>query len=135
VFTNGCFDLLHPGHLYILNEAKKLGDYLIVGVDSDASVRSLNKKPRRPINEEMTRAQILASLKWVDEVVIFDDLEGLIKMIRPDFLVKGGDYASATQIVGADFVKSIGGKVRILPYLEGLSTTKLIHQIRNLPNS
>ena len=128
VFTNGCFDLLHIGHLFLLKKAKELGDILIVGVDSDRSVKSLNKKPRRPINDEITRSEILKSIKLVDQVIIFDNLLDLIKDIKPDILVKGGDYANS-KIVGSEFIKSYGGKIVIIPYLEGNSTTKLIHKI------
>ncbi len=132
VFTNGCFDLLHPGHLFLLKKAKQLGTKLIVGLDSDASVLSLNKRPRRPINNQIIRTEILKAIRWVDEVIVFDDLLSLVKELRPDIIVKGGDYPSKDKIVGANFVEGYGGKVVILPYLEGLSTTKLIHQIRGI---
>lgn len=132
VFTNGVFDLLHPGHLFLLREAKDLGDKLIVGIDSDAHVRTLLKRPRRPVNDQNTRKQILEAIRWVDEVRIFDDLEELIKEIRPDILVKGGDY-NKDQIIGRRFIESYGGQVVILPYFEDVSTSKLIHKIRGLP--
>jgi len=132
VFTNGCFDLIHPGHLFLLKSARKLGDKLIVGLDSDRSVRLLNKRPKRPINDEQTRYEILRSFRWVDQVIIFDELLPLIKQIKPDILVKGGDYINKDKVVGKDFVESYGGKVVIVPYLEGKSTTKLINQIMSL---
>ncbi len=125
------YDLLHPGHLYLLREARDLGDKLIVGIDSDAHVKTLNKSPRRPINDERTRKLILEAIRWVDEVRIFDDLEELIREIKPDILVKGGDYA-AGQIVGQRYVESYGGNIVILPYLEDQSTTKIITKIRGL---
>jgi len=131
VFTNGVFDLLHPGHLFLLRKAKQLGDKLIVGIDSDRRVRSLGKKYRRPINSQEVRKEILEALKPVDEVYIFDDLEGLVRKIKPDILVKGGDYRK-DQVVGRKFVESYGGKVIILPYLENRSTTRLIERIRSL---
>lgn len=104
----------------------------MVGIDSDAHVRSLNKIVRRPINNQNTRKRILEAIRWVDEVRVFDDLESLIKEIRPDVLVKGGDY-TVDQIAGRRLVESYGGQVVILPYYEDESTTKLIHKIRNLP--
>lgn len=133
VFTNGCFDLLHPGHIYLLRKARRLGDKLIVGVDSDQSVRSLNKKPRRPIQNQEARTEVLKAIRWVDEVRLFNsgELLSLIKEIRPDIIVKGGDWTEET-VMGGDFVRSYGGKVVVIPYLEGPSTTKLIHQIREL---
>lgn len=128
VFTNGCFDLLHVGHVRYLQEAKKLGDILIVGVNSDASVRVL-KGPTRPVQNENDRAEILAALGAVDYTVIFNEetpLE-LIQKVKPNILVKGGDW-KPDQIVGADFVMSHGGKVMSLQFIEGRSTTKLIEK-------
>jgi D-beta-D-heptose 7-phosphate kinase/D-beta-D-heptose 1-phosphate adenosyltransferase len=126
VFTNGCFDLLHVGHVRYLNQARKIGDKLFVGINSDASVQKL-KGPTRPIQNESDRAEILANLNSVDFVVIFDQetpLE-LIKKVRPDFLVKGGDW-KPEQIVGSDFVQAYGGKVQSLQFVDGKSTTSLI---------
>lgn len=130
VFTNGCFDLLHAGHVLYLESAKNLGDILIIGLNSDASVKRL-KGPERPINPEEERSVVLAALEAVDYVVIFDEdtpLE-LIKQVRPDVLVKGGDW-SVDQIVGADEVFSSGGTVRSIDYKEGLSSTNIIKRIR-----
>jgi D-glycero-beta-D-manno-heptose 1-phosphate adenylyltransferase len=128
VFTNGCFDLLHVGHVRYLAEAKKLGDFLVVGVNSDDSVKKL-KGPSRPIQNQSDRAEILKALESVDETVIFteDTPENLIKSIRPDILVKGGDW-SVEQIVGGTFVQSYGGKVCSLTFVDGKSTTKIIEK-------
>ena len=126
VFTNGCFDVLHPGHIYLLRKAKELGDYLFVGLNSDESVKRL-KGERRPIFKEEARKEILLALRFVDKVVIFDEdtpLE-LIKAVKPDFLVKGAEYAEE-EIVGADFVQSYGGKIVRIEMLPEYSTTKLI---------
>lgn len=132
VFTNGCFDILHPGHVYYLNQAKSWGDILIVGLNSDESVRRLNKGVERPIHPQKERAKVLASLLCVDYVCIFEEdtpLE-LIKIVKPDVLVKGGDY-TVEKIVGADFVQSYGGKVEIIPLLEGYSTTSILKKLKN----
>lgn len=131
VFTNGCFDLLHVGHVRYLNEAKKLGAVLIVGVNADASVKRL-KGPSRPVQNEKDRAEILVNLKSVDHTVIFseDTPELLIKAVKPDILVKGGDW-SIDQIVGGSFVQSYGGKVCSLSFIEGKSTTKIIEKINS----
>ena len=128
VFTNGCFDLLHVGHIRYLSEAKKLGDVLVIGVNTDASVKRL-KGPTRPIQSESDRAEILLALKAVDMTVLFDDdtPEKIIKEIRPDVLVKGGDWA-IDKIVGANFVQSYGGKVCSLTFVDRKSTTKLIEK-------
>ncbi len=129
-FTNGCFDILHPGHLFSLAQAAKEADYLIVGVNSDQSVQRL-KGPTRPINNTHSRALVLANLMVVDLVVIFEEdtpLE-LIKSLLPDVLVKGGDY-TIEQIVGAKEVIAAGGKVIINPIVEGFSTTNLIEKIK-----
>jgi rfaE bifunctional protein nucleotidyltransferase chain/domain len=129
VFTNGCFDLLHYGHLHYLAAARDLGERLVVGLNSAASVRRL-KGPHRPINDELTRTHTLAALAFVDAVVVFEDdtpLE-LIKIVQPDVLVKGGDW-SPTQIVGADFVLARGGQVLSLPFVGGYSTTNIEQKI------
>ena len=130
VFTNGCFDVLHFGHVRYLLEAKKLGDILVVGLNSDDSVRRL-KGPSRPINGEKERAFVLAALSFVDYVVLFeeDTPENLIKSVRPDVLVKGGDYA-LDQIVGADFVTQNGGTVTTIPFVEGYSSSHIIEQLK-----
>lgn len=130
VFTNGCFDVLHFGHVHYLLEARKLGDILVVGLNSDDSVRRL-KGPARPINGEKERAFVLAALGCVDYVVLFeeDTPENLIKAVRPDVLVKGGDYA-LDQIVGADFVRQNGGSVTTIPFVEGYSSTYIIEQLK-----
>ncbi|MCR4848531.1 MAG: D-glycero-beta-D-manno-heptose 1-phosphate adenylyltransferase [Bacteroidales bacterium] len=126
VFTNGCFDILHRGHVEYLAKAADMGDVLVVGLNTDASVRRLKGKGR-PINNEEARALVLASLSFVDAVVLFDEdtpLE-LIKAVHPDVLVKGADY-KPEEIVGADFVTSYGGTVATIPLVEGYSTTKII---------
>lgn len=132
VFTNGVFDILHRGHVEYLEEAAALGDRLIVGINSDASVQRLGKGPDRPLNDQDSRALVLAALRCVDAVVIFEDdtpLE-LIKAVTPDVLVKGGDW-KADQIVGADVVKAGGGEVRSLKLVDGFSTTDLVRRIRH----
>jgi D-beta-D-heptose 7-phosphate kinase/D-beta-D-heptose 1-phosphate adenosyltransferase len=128
VFTNGCFDLLHIGHVTYLEEAKKLGDILIVGINTDASVRVL-KGPTRPIQNENDRSEILAALKAVDHTILFseDTPLNLIKKIKPDVLVKGGDW-KIEQIVGSDFVMSYGGTVKSLNFVNGKSTTAIIEK-------
>jgi D-glycero-beta-D-manno-heptose 1-phosphate adenylyltransferase len=131
VFTNGCFDLLHLGHVRYLEEARSLGDALIVGVNSDASVARLGKGPGRPLNPAADRARVLAALVCVDRVVLFPEdtpLE-LITMIAPDILVKGGDY-QLHEIVGREAVLARGGRVVALPFVEGYSTTALFERIR-----
>lgn len=134
VFTNGCFDILHRGHIEYLNQAKSLGDYLVVGLNSDSSVRKI-KGNSRPINNENDRAIVLDSLKVIDGVVIFseDTPYNIIKEILPDFLVKGGDW-SEDEIVGADIVKQAGGKVVSLKYVDDYSTTDTINKLRKLGN-
>lgn len=131
VFTNGCFDILHKGHLEIIFRSAELGDILIVALNSDTSVKKL-KGESRPVNNEDFRSLMMASLVVVDAVVLFDELtpEELIKKIQPHVLVKGGDY-TVEQIAGADHVLSKGGEVCIIPILEGYSTTKIIQTIRN----
>ncbi|USN46466.1 MAG: D-glycero-beta-D-manno-heptose 1-phosphate adenylyltransferase [Pseudobdellovibrionaceae bacterium] len=128
VFTNGCFDILHVGHVRYLQEAKAQGDLLFVGVNSDASVKRL-KGSSRPIQNEQDRAEILLALSSVDYVSIFDEdtPEQLIHVVKPDVLVKGGDW-SIDQIVGAPFVQSYGGTVKSLQFVEGRSTTKIIER-------
>lgn len=130
VFTNGCFDLLHPGHLRYLAEARALGDFLLVGLNSDSSIQSL-KGPLRPISLEGVRAEMLAGLASVDAVVLFGEETplALITALSPDVLVKGGDWP-ADCIVGAETVNSRGGLVRSLSLVEGFSTTALIAEIQ-----
>lgn len=130
VFTNGCFDLLHVGHVRYLQEARALGDILVVGVNSDASVRIL-KGPTRPVQIENDRAEILAALGAVNFTVIFTEETPakLIEKVRPDILVKGGDWDIST-IVGAPFVQSYGGKVMSLQFVDGKSTTKIIEKAK-----
>ncbi|MDH4186277.1 MAG: D-glycero-beta-D-manno-heptose 1-phosphate adenylyltransferase [Nitrospira sp.] len=132
VFTNGCFDLMHVGHTRYLQAAKDLGDLLIVAVNSDESVRSLNKAPDRPIVPETQRAEVVAALGSVDYVVLFheSDPQGLINAVQPDVLVKGGDWA-IERIVGRDIVEARGGIVRTIPLVPGMSTTSLIQRIRS----
>jgi D-beta-D-heptose 7-phosphate kinase/D-beta-D-heptose 1-phosphate adenosyltransferase len=126
VFTNGCFDLLHIGHIALLESARREGDRLIVAINSDASVQEL-KGPTRPVVAEGERARILAALAAVDAVVVFEDPTPLrlIEALRPEVIVKGGDYNEDT-IVGAKEIRSWGGRVKIVPTVEGFSTTKLI---------
>ncbi len=130
VFTNGCFDLIHIGHVFYLEEANAMGDKLIVGLNSDASVSRL-KGPNRPIKDEYNRSHILAALASVDAVVIFenDDPLQLILDVKPDILVKGGDW-KPDQIVGSEFVLSNGGVVKSLRFVEGYSSTMIEEKIR-----
>ena len=130
VFTNGCFDILHAGHIHLLKEAKNLGDRLLIGLNSDQSVQNL-KGPDRPLNPEYARASVLESLSMVDEVTIFqeDTPHELVNKIIPHVLVKGGDY-SIENVVGADTVRASGGKVVLIPILKGYSTSDLITRIR-----
>ena len=132
VFTNGCFDLMHIGHTRYLQAAKALGDLLVVGVNSDESIRSLDKAPDRPIVPEAQRAEVLAALGCVDFVVVFSesDPKALITAVQPDVLVKGGDW-SLDRIIGRDVVEARGGLVRTIPLVPGFSTTALIHRIRS----
>ena len=132
VFTNGCFDILHHGHLVLLAEAASLGNILIVGLNTDSSVQRL-KGADRPLTHEQDRAFQVASLLCVDAVCLFeeDTPDALIKLVKPDVLVKGGDY-TIEQVVGAEFAKSIGGKVEIIPFVEGYSTTSIISRIKKL---
>lgn len=129
VFTNGCFDILHRGHATYLAQARELGDLLVVGLNTDASVRRL-KGPSRPVNSERDRAFLLASLACVDFVILFDEdtPEQLIHQVQPDVLVKGGDY-TLDNIVGADFVLQNGGTVTTIPFVDGYSTTLTLQKI------
>lgn len=129
VFTNGCFDIIHFGHINYLEQARQLGDILIVGINSDRSVRTI-KGDKRPLISEEERARIISSLRFVDYVVIFDERTpiSIIKAIQPDIHVKGGDY-SAEELPEYSTVKSYGGKVVILPYIPGKSTTGIIDKI------
>ena len=130
VFTNGCFDLLHPGHIHSLEAARALGDFLIVGVNSDESVRTL-KGAGRPLIPAEERAEILASLECVDGVLIFDELtpQKVIAGLQPDILVKGSDW-SGNQIVGREEVEAAGGKVVLIDVVPGYSTTEILKKIR-----
>jgi D-beta-D-heptose 7-phosphate kinase/D-beta-D-heptose 1-phosphate adenosyltransferase len=132
VFTNGCFDLMHVGHTRYLQAAKGLGDLLVVAVNSDASVRSLNKAPDRPIVSDSQRAEVVAALGCVDYVILFNepDPQSLIAALQPDVLVKGGDWA-VERIVGREIVEARGGVVRTIPLVPGVSTTSLIERIRS----
>lgn len=130
VFTNGCFDILHPGHIQLLLQAAEAGDKLVLGLNTDASVKRL-KGEGRPVNDEQSRALIMAAQLYVDAVTLFDEdtpLE-LIQAIHPDVIVKGGDYTPET-VVGNDFVTSYGGKVVIVPTVEGFSTTSTINRMK-----
>ena len=131
VFTNGVFDILHPGHIRYLRDARALGDLLIVGINSDRSARALGKAPDRPINTESERAEVLSALTAVDAVVVFDEEtpHEIITLIQPDILVKGADWGE-NAIVGRDVVEARGGKVVRIPLAEGYSTTEIIKRIR-----
>jgi D-glycero-beta-D-manno-heptose 1-phosphate adenylyltransferase len=132
VFTNGCFDLLHPGHVRYLEAARALGDALIVGVNTDASVKRLGKGGGRPFTPETDRVRVLAACACVDRVVLFgeDTPLALITRLAPDILVKGGDY-QLDEIVGREVVLARGGRVLALPFVPGYSTTSLIDRIRS----
>lgn len=131
VFTNGCFDLMHVGHVRYLEAARALGDLLVVGVNSDESVRALQKGPDRPIVPQDQRAEVLSALACVDYVVLFGEPDPgrLIAELQPDILVKGGDWAPE-QIVGRETVEARGGTVRTIPLVPGASTTNLVDKIR-----
>jgi D-beta-D-heptose 7-phosphate kinase/D-beta-D-heptose 1-phosphate adenosyltransferase len=131
VFTNGVFDLMHPGHLAQLKAARALGDVLVVGLNSDASVRKLAKGEDRPLMPEQARKQLLEELRCVDAVVVFNDDTplALIEVVQPDVLVKGADYAHKV-IVGRKVVEAGGGRVELVPLLPGWSTTELLRRIR-----
>ncbi len=134
-FTNGCFDILHLGHVSYLAQAADTAQHLIVAINTDASVRALEKAPNRPINPEIARAMVLSALSFVDAVVFFEQHTPLeiIETLKPDVLLKGADYdanqtdtSAKDYIVGADFVKSYGGKVQTIPFVEGYSTTGIL---------
>ena len=129
VFTNGCFDVLHRGHVTYLAQARDLGDCLVVGLNSDASVKRL-KGENRPINNENDRAYVLAALSSIDYIILFeeDTPKNLIEQVKPDILVKGGDY-QIDNIVGADFVLKNGGQVLTIPFVDGYSSTKIIQAL------
>ncbi|MDY6971840.1 MAG: D-glycero-beta-D-manno-heptose 1-phosphate adenylyltransferase [Thermodesulfobacteriota bacterium] len=135
VFTNGCFDILHPGHIRYLFAARALGNYLTVAVNSDRSVRAI-KGPKRPILKEQARMEVLAALSCVDSVFVFDEEDPLrvIRYLLPDTLVKGGDWAEE-EIIGADVVKKAGGEVKRIPFVEGFSTTDVIENVLALHSS
>ncbi|RFC54395.1 D-glycero-beta-D-manno-heptose 1-phosphate adenylyltransferase [Brumimicrobium aurantiacum] len=139
VFTNGCFDILHRGHITYLAKAASKGDYLVVGVNADDSVKRLNKAPNRPVNDEQSRALVIASLEVVDLVVIFenDTPKELIETIEPSILIKGADYdadiedeSNPKYIVGAKEVKAAGGTVDTIDLEEGFSTTRIIERLK-----
>ena len=131
VFTNGVFDLLHVGHIRYLHEARKLGDALFVGINSDMSVRKLNKGPERPLNTEDDRAEIIAALECVTASCVFDEdtPHALLSQVRPDFHVKGGDYESPDVLPETPLVRQLGGEVVILPLTPARSTTRLVQKI------
>jgi rfaE bifunctional protein nucleotidyltransferase chain/domain len=131
VFTNGVFDLLHPGHVEYLEAARALGDCLLVALNTDRSARGLAKGPGRPVADERARARVVAGLAAVDCVVLFDEPtpQALISALRPDVLVKGGDYAYSA-MVGADVVEAAGGRIVIVPFIPGYSTTALVEHCR-----
>lgn len=131
MFTNGCFDILHPGHVDYLSQARDLGSFMVLGLNTDASVKKLNKAPDRPINDENSRAKVLAGLACIDAIVLFDEETPyeLIRFLQPDVLVKGDDY-QPEQIAGYDIVVAKGGSVKTIPFLKGYSTTALIEKIK-----
>lgn len=131
-FTNGCFDILHLGHVDYLEKAQKLADKLVVGLNTDDSIRRI-KGETRPVIDQVSRARVMAALECVDAVVLFDEDTPLqlIQCVKPDVLVKGSDY-NVCNIVGADFVMAYGGKVDTVPLIEGYSTSKIIEKIKNL---
>ncbi len=133
VFTNGCFDLIHPGHVHYLAAARALGDALVVGVNTDASVRRLNKGAGRPLVGEADRALVVAALASVDAVCLFneDTPEDLVTELLPDVLVKGSDYA-LEEVVGREVVEASGGRVELIPFVEGYSTTQIIERTRGI---
>ena len=131
VFTNGCFDLLHIGHVRYLQAARDLGDFLVIGVNSDSSVRSLSKGPERPIVPQKQRMEVLAALSCVDYVVLFSDStpQKIIEILQPDVLVKGGDW-SVDHIIGREIVEGRGGRVVSIPLTPDVSTSKIIQRIQ-----
>ena len=130
-FTNGCFDLLHRGHVHVLRAARACADLLIVGINSDQSVKQI-KGPARPVLPESDRCELVSAMEMVDFVVLFNEPDpySLISAIRPDVLVKGGDW-NTEKIIGADVVQAAGGRVVVVPYIEGFSTTEIIERIKN----
>jgi D-beta-D-heptose 7-phosphate kinase/D-beta-D-heptose 1-phosphate adenosyltransferase len=130
-FTNGCFDLLHRGHVHVLRAARACADLLIVGINSDQSVKQI-KGPTRPVLPESDRCELLGAMEMVDFVVLFNepDPHNLISAIRPDVLVKGGDWHTE-KIIGSDMVEEAGGRVVVVPYIKGFSTTEIIERIKN----
>lgn len=130
-FTNGCFDILHYGHIKYLQDAKAMSDILVLGLNSDASVKRIKGK-ERPVNKQADRLMVLAALSCVDYLTIFnqDTPLKLIKLLKPDLLLKGGDW-KADKIIGGEFVKSYGGRVKTIPYLKGYSTTGLIARLKD----
>jgi len=132
VFTNGCFDLLHPGHIKLLEAAREMGDALVVGINSDDSVRTL-KGPSRPIIPDQERAEVLANLECVDAVIVFNELtpQKTVAALLPDILVKGGDWPG-NQIVGREEVEAAGGKVALIDVVEGHSTTEILRRMQSM---
>ena len=130
VFTNGCFDLVHLGHVDYLEKARALGDKLVLGLNTDASIKGL-KGEERPLQDELSRARIMASLLFVDAVVLFSEPTpyNLIKLVQPDILVKGDDY-SPENIIGADIVKEKGGEIKTIPFVKGYSTSNIVAKIK-----
>ena len=140
VFTNGCFDILHKGHVTYLAKAADLGDRLVIALNTDASVKQQGKGDERPINKEDARLQVIASLGFVDMVILFEEQTpyDIIKFLKPDVLVKGADYdpnegdtTSKKYIVGSDIVRNNGGEVKVIDIVEGFSTTKIVNQLKN----
>lgn len=140
VFTNGCFDILHLGHVDYLAKASDFGDFFVVGLNSDISVKLLNKGTNRPLQDEHSRAMVIAALEFVDAVILFDEPTPaeLIKFVKPDVLVKGADYdalekdlKSKIYIVGSDFVRANGGEVKTIEFVEGYSTSNIEKKIRD----
>jgi D-beta-D-heptose 7-phosphate kinase/D-beta-D-heptose 1-phosphate adenosyltransferase len=131
VFTNGCFDILHRGHLHVLRAAKGLGDVLVVAVNSDSSVKQI-KGLERPVIAEDGRAELIAALEMVDYVILFDESDpcALLRALTPDILVKGGDYGRET-VVGGEIVEGYGGRVAVIPSLPGYSTSEIIERVRS----
>lgn len=131
IFTNGCFDILHPGHVDYLAQARDLGGFLVLGLNTDSSVKRLNKAPNRPVNNEQARAKVLAGLGCVDAIILFDEDTPyeLIKFLQPDVVVKGNDYKPEA-VVGYDLMKQRGGEVITIPMLEGFSTSRLIEKLK-----
>ena len=134
VFTNGCFDIIHVGHVTYLTKAKELGDILVIGLNSDSSVKKL-KGPSRPINNQKDRELVLAALRFVDYILIFEEETplNLIKSLSPDIIVKGGDYKEE-EVVGGKYIINKGGKVIIIPFVEGKSTTNIINKMKSDEN-